>query len=508
MRQLVLAGLALAAGSGALAAQRPDPRIRALDAYVEKTRVEWSAPAVGVAVVVGDSVVFAKGYGVREAGRPERADEHTVFAIGSSSKAFTTAALAMLVDEGRLRWDDRAADHLPGWALDDPWVTREIRVRDLVAHRVGLDRADRIWGGTAFSREEILHRQRHIERQESFRYRFGYNNHMYLAAGEVVRRVSGMTWDDFVTNRIFGPLGMTRARTSVKPLAGMANVATPHGWKGDSVVPIPWKDIDNIGPAGSINASAREMGEWLRLQLGGGVHAGRRLLSEAAVKEMHSPQTVIPIERWYASLSPVNHQMVPGTRFFMYGLGWFLQDYRGRYLVHHGGAIDGMRALVAMAPEERLGIVILTNQNPSNVGEAVMFRFFDLFFGAPERDWSREMRDSTRAFRGRMAAQQAALVAARVPGTAPSRPLAEYAGTYADSAYGDARVAEAAGRLTLEFGTATADLEHWHHDTFRANWRTRTGDWSLVTFRLDARGRPAEVVTGGMPPLRRREPRG
>lgn len=503
MRRVVVLGLVTGSLANVGVGQRPDPRLRELDAFIEETRVAWRAPAVGVAVVVDDSVVFAKGYGVLEVGRPERADEHTIFAIGSSTKAFTAAALAMLVDEGRLSWDDRAADRLPGWALGDPWVTREITIRDLLAHRVGLDRADRIWGATAFTRDEILHRQRFIERRESFRYRFGYNNHMYLAAGRVIENVSGLSWDDFIRRRLFEPLGMRRATTSTTPLARMTNVATPHVWVGDSMVAVPWHNIDNIAPAGSINASAREMAEWLRVQLGKGRYRGQRLLSEATVREMHSPQTVIPIERWYESASPVNHQMVPGTRFFLYGLGWFLQDYRGRYLVHHGGSIDGMRALVAMAPDEGLGIVILTNQNPSNVGEATAFRFFDLYVGGPARDWGREMLDSMRALRGRAAVARAGIDRARVTGTAPSRPLGEYAGTYADSAYGPAQVRETGGRLTLVFGTATAELEHWQYDTFRARWQSPSGEWSLVTFQLDATGRPDRLLLAGVPVLRR-----
>ena len=485
-------------------AQRPDPRIRELDAYVEKTRTDWKAPAVGVAVVVRDTVVLARGYGVLEIGKPARADENTLFAIGSSSKAFTTAALAMLVDEGKLSWDDRAADRLPGWELGDPWVTREITIKDLVTHRVGLDRADRIWGATEFSRDEVLRRQRFIQRQESFRYRFGYNNHMFLAAGRVIENLTGLSWDDFVGQRIFGPLGMSRTVTSTSPLLTLPNVATPHTWLGDSVIAIPWHNIDNIAPAGSINSSAREMAEWLRLQLGDGMYQGRRLVSEAAMRAMHSPQTVIPLERWYASLSPVNHQMVPGTHFFMYGMGWFLQDYKGHYLVHHGGSIDGMRALVAMAPDDQIGIVILTNQNPSNVDEAIAFKFFDIFFGGPTRDWSRAMFDSMSAVRGRGRAALAGVERARVTGTQPSRALADYAGIYADSAYGDAEIEEESGKLTIRFGTATGALEHWHFDTFRINWNNPTRDWSLATFELDARGKPVRLVSAGLPVLTRR----
>lgn len=497
--------LSVAAAGPALGQRTGDvTRLRALDRYVEKTRVEWRAPAIAVAVVVRDSVVFAKGYGVLEQGKPATADENTIFAIGSSSKAFTTASLAMLIDQGKLKWDDPASGFLPGWELADPWVTREITVKDLVAHRVGLDRADRIWGATDFDRDEVLRRQRYIKRVVSFRSLFGYNNHMFAAAGQVIKNVSGMTWDDFVKRRIFEPLGMVRATTSTKPLATMANVATPHAWGRDSVIPVPWHNLDNIGPAGSINASAREMAEWLRLQLGRGLYRGQRLISEASIKEMHSPQTVIPLERWFASLSPVNHQMVPGTHFFMYGLGWFLQDYKGHYLVQHGGSIDGMRCLVAMAPEENIGIVVLTNLNPSSVDEAIGFKFFDLYFGGAERDWSRVMLDSVIALRGRALAEERTTEAGRILGTSPTVPLAKYVGVYADSAYGDAEIKEQSGKLTIQFGVVSGDLEHWHYDTFRIHWNTPVRARSLATFRIASDGVPKALAMPGLPELIRK----
>ncbi len=490
---VMIASLCLA---GPVVAQGKDPRLAALDRYAEQTRVAWRAPAVGVVVVVRDSVVFAKGYGVLEAGKPARADENTIFAIGSSTKAFTTASLAMLVDAGLVKWDDPAGQYLPGWELADPWVTREVTIKDLVTHR--------IWGGTDFSREEILRRQRYIGRIASFRSAFGYNNHMFLAAGQAIERIAGKTWDDFVKERIFSPLGMTRATTSTKPLAGMSNVAPPHIWIGDSMVAVPWHNIDNIGPAGSINASAREMGEWLRLQLGNGMYRGRRLVSEAAMREMHAPQTVIPLERWYASLSPVNHQMVPGTHFFMYGMGWFLQDYKGRYLVHHGGSIDGMRALVAVAPDQQIGIVILTNQNPSNVDEAIAFKFFDLYFGGETRDWGRVMLDSMVAVRGRGQGVEKAREAARVLGTSPTLPIAKYAGVYADSAYGDLEVKEQSGKLTFQMGSYGGPAEHWNYDTFQVRWNDRSQSKSLVTFRIGPNRVPTAVSMAGLPDLIRK----
>jgi CubicO group peptidase (beta-lactamase class C family) len=487
------------------AAQRAN-KLKALDLYAEKARAEWKAPALAVAVVVKDSVVFAKGYGVLELGKPAKADENTIFAIGSSSKAFTTASLAMLIDQGKLKWDDPVAPLLPGWELADPWVTREISVRDLVTHRVGLDRADRIWGATEFDRAEVLRRARFIKRSVSFRSAYGYNNHMFGAAGQLIANVSGLSWDDFVKQRIFEPLGMKRATTSTKPLVSMPNVATPHAWGRDAVIPIPWHNIDNIGPAGSINASAREMAEWVRLQLGNGKYRGQQLVSEAAMKEMHSPQTVIPLERWFASISPVNHQMVPGTHFFMYGMGWFLQDFRGRFLVHHGGSIDGMRCLVGMAPEENIGIVVLTNLNPSSVDEAIMFKFFDLYFGPPGqgRDWSKEMLDSMMVVRGRALAAEQKAESVRVMGTNPTLPLAKYAGVYADSAFGEAEIKEQGGKLTVKFGTATGDLEHWSYDTFRVHWNTPIRDRSFATFGVGPDGAAKTLTLPGVPELGRK----
>jgi CubicO group peptidase (beta-lactamase class C family) len=502
-RELVGTILGLVLALGPVEGRAQDRRLAAIDAYVRKARAQWQAPAIALAIVKDDSVVFARGYGVLERGKPTPADENTLFAIGSASKAFTTASLAMLIDAGKLDWNDRAAERLPGWRLADPWVTREIRIRDLVSHRVGLERADAMWSGTDLSREELLRRQRFIAPTTSFRLAYGYNNHMFLAAGEVIRQVSGQSWDDFVRTRIFDPLGMRRSNTSTKAFGSDPNVATPHAAVGDSVVVIPWLNIDNIGPAGSINSSVREMAEWVRFHLAGGVREGRRLVSEANMAEMHAPQTVIPLEPWLSSASPVNHQMVPGTNFFLYGFGWFLQDYKGRKVVHHGGSIAGMRGLVGMIPSERLGLVVLTNLNPSSIDEAVMFKVFDEYLGGPSRDWSAEMLAGMRRLNADANQRAERQRAARVPGTTPSRPLAEYAGIYADSAYGAATVRVEGERLSLEFGRRTGRLEHWHYDTFQVRWSGPPASTGLVTFTLDSQGRPAALVIPGFPDLTR-----
>jgi CubicO group peptidase (beta-lactamase class C family) len=465
--------------------QDPLPQI---DAYVEKVRQEWRAPGVAVAIVKDDSVIFAKGYGTREVGGSQPVDAYTLFPIGSASKAFTTAAIAMLVEEGRLAWDDPVIKYLPEFSVADPWVTRELTVRDLVTHRVGIERGDDLWERMPNTREEVLHRVRFLNRQRSFRAAYGYNNLMFLAAGQIVAKVSGMSWDDFVRRRIFVPLGMRTSSTSTSALPPGGNVAIPHAEIAGVITPIPWLKTDAIGPAGSINSNVMEMAQWVRLQLGGGTYRGTQLLRAESVREMHSPHMVLPKGEWLSSTSPVNHAMVPEAHFILYGLGWFLQDYRGRKIVHHGGVVEGIRALVGMVPEERLGVVILTNLNPSSIDEAVMFRIFDHYLGGVGRDWSAEMLAGTRRLREKADSARAETEKQRVTGTSPSLPLSGYVGTYADSAYGEIRIAERDGRLTLEWGLRVGDLEHWHFDTFRVIWPYPRAAPQLVTFALGSQG--------------------
>src|SRR5262249_52053109 len=326
-----------------------DPPLQGLDDYITKAMQDWEVPGLALAVVKNDAVVLAKGYGVRKLGETTPVNEKTLFAIGSSSKAFTAASLAMLVDDGKIKWDDPATKYLPGFQLYDPYATHELTVRDLLAHRCGLDRGDLMWYGSGYGRQEVLRRIRYLKPSSSFRSKFGYQNIMFLAAGQILPTVAGKTWDEFVKDRIFKPLGMTASNTSTEALSGQDNVATPHDKVEEKIEPIPWRNIDNIGPAGSINSNVVDMAQWVRLQLGEGVYNKQRLLSSGSVSEMHMPQTIIRLEGTQAKLNPETH-------FMAYGLGWMLQDYRGKKLVQHGGNIDGMSALVAMIPEEKLGL--------------------------------------------------------------------------------------------------------------------------------------------------------
>ncbi len=461
--------------------------LRALDRYFADAGRAWRVPGFAVAIVKDDSVVLANGYGVRELGKPDPVDEHTLFAIASNTKAFTAAALARLVDEQRIGWDGRVTEYLPYLQLYSPYVTAELRVRDVLSHRSGLGTysGDLLWYGTSYSREEVLRRARYLQPAGAFRAEYGYSNLMFLAAGEIVPAVTGRSWDEYIEMEFFEPLGMLRSVTSVDSLADRVNVATPHGERDGGLRTYPWYGWDNVGPAASIVSSASEMARWVRLQLGRGTLDGRTYYSEDAARTMWTPHMSFTV-------SPSAEERYPSTHFRGYGLGWGLMDYLGRKVVSHGGAYDGMYSRVVLVPEEQLGIVVLTNSMTS-LPMALAYRILDAYLGGPERDWSDVfLRDAERD-RQRWATRWEAWDSARIPGTRPSLPLDRYAGAYGGPLYGDAVVAVEGSGLVVRFvpnPDLTGDLTHWHHDTFQITWR-RDFPWfgrGWVQFVIDRTG--------------------
>ncbi|HET6889648.1 MAG TPA: serine hydrolase, partial [Pyrinomonadaceae bacterium] len=460
--------------------------------YVNKALGDWQVPGLAVAIVKNDQIVFARGYGVRKLGETAPVTERTLFAIGSSSKAFTAASIAMLIDEGKLSWDDPAIRHLPGFELFDPYATRELTVRDLLSHRSGLQRGDFLWYGSEYDRNEIIRRTRYLKPSWSLRSRFGYQNLMFLTAGQLVAKISGKSWDEFIKDRLFSPLGMTASSTSIKSLQTSNDVATPHAKVDEKVQVVAWRNIDNIAPAGSINSNVIDMAQWVRLQLSDGNYQGKRLFSSGVAKEMHTPQTVIRAEPPYSLFYPEAH-------FINYGLGWFLSDYRGRKVVEHGGAIDGMRAQIALLPEEKLGLVILSNMHGTLLPTALMYRTFDAYLGPPQRDWSAELLKTFKSFEEQAKTAEKKQQEQRVKDTKPSLALEKYSGTFNNELYGDVKVTYENGKLRLRFGPAfESDLEHWHYDTFQARF-SAAGDTKVhATFSLNAQGK-METLTINLP---------
>jgi CubicO group peptidase (beta-lactamase class C family) len=477
-----LVGLALGAP-----AQSSSPDFAKLDAYIEKARAEWEVPGLAVAVVKDGRVAFAKGYGVKEKGHSERVDADTLFAIASNTKAFTSAALGVLVDEKKLKWDDRVSDILPYFQLYDPWVSHEMRVDDLLCHRSGLKTfsGDLLWYGTPYTREEVIRRARYLKPEFPFRAGYGYSNVMFLAAGEVVAKASGMSWDEFVRQRILVPLGMTRTITTVRELADKGNYATPHSSFEGSVERLDWVNWDTMAPAGGVISSANDMARWLLLQLGAGELDGARVFSAAAQKTMWTPHNITG--------GPSPGARTSDTHFHTYGLGWSVSDFQGHFTVGHGGAYDGMFSQVWMMPEERLGIVVLTNCDKGVMGPVVN-RIRDAYLGLPDKDYSTLSLETGKAAKAaKKSGDEAAPANAR-----PPQALDAYAGGYGGPLYGNATVKVSGNGLELRLlpnPDLVADLTPLDADTFTLKWRKKFAFFAggRAQFVPDSKGRITEL---------------
>lgn len=458
----------------------------------------FEVPGIGVAVVKDGRTVFAKGYGVRKLGMGDRVDEHTLFGIASNTKAFTAAALGILVDEGKVKWDDPVQKHLPAFQLHDPYVTREITIRDLLSHRsgLGLGAGDLLfWPDTNVSRAQVIAAARWIQPSSSFRSRYAYNNLAFVVAGEVIAAVSGKSWDDFIRERIFQPLEMREARISSIGIGEGANTAAPHsrGWRlQGELKPIPATRDETWAAAAGIKAGLHDLTKWIIVQLNRGEHGGgKRLWSESVAREMWTPQTILPISEGFPALRAAK------PSFAAYGLGWSLRDYRGRKIVSHGGGLTGMVTLTTLVPDEKLGIVVLTNQEEGGAMNAVTQTLLDSYFDAPATDWVEAYYSARQSVLQRAAEAEAKFADARVKDTRPSLEPSRYAGTYIDPWYGNLELAFDDDKLTARMArtpSMVADLEHWHYDTFKVRWRDNTIPDAFITFALNFRGQIDRVT--------------
>ncbi|MBV9107889.1 MAG: serine hydrolase [Gemmatimonadetes bacterium] len=476
-RALALVVLALA-WAPALRAQAADP-LRGLDAYIQQAMRDWDVPGLAVAIVRNDSVVYAKGFGVREAGKPERVDENTIFAVASNTKAVTATALGLLVSEGRISWSDHASKYLPYFQLSDPWATRELTVRDMLGHHAGYAtwQGDLLWYGSDRSTHDVLTAYRNLPPVSSFRSEYGYNNIMFTAAGEIIPTVTGTSWADFVRSRILQPLGMTRTFTSVGQLQGVANVAQPHTRIDGRIVTVPYRVLDNGPGAAALNSSVRDWAQWLRMQLAYGSYGGRRIVDSAVIAQERVPQTLLP-------MSATTRRLYPSTHFSAYGMGWFLRDYSGKLVAYHSGGMDGMLSYTGVVPEANFGVAIFSNFDDQSLYAALFWEIVDRMLGNPERDWSRIQL----GLRGTPANPEAG----HVTGTHPSLAPEGYAGTYVNPVLGEATVTAQGGALRLQVAHSPGiggPLAHWQYDTFRATWQDRYLGTSLVTFTVDATGK-------------------
>jgi CubicO group peptidase (beta-lactamase class C family) len=476
-----------------------------LDAWVQRAMKTFDVPGVAVAIVKDGEVVATKGYGIRKLGEPAKVDEHTLFGIASNTKAFTSAALGMLVDEGKLSWDDPVTKRLPSFQMYDAYVTREMTVRDLLTHRsgLGLGAGDLLFfPPSTYSSDEIVAKLRFIKPATSFRSKYAYDNLLYLVAGQVVTAVSGKPWDAFIQERIFGPVGMTDSNTSVTAFQPGGNFAIPHAVVEGKLSAIPPDKVDNTAPAGAINSSVSDLAKWAIVQLNGGrlsANPERRLFSAAANKEMWSLQTILPVGDPPAGLEGLK------TNFNAYGLGWFLREYRGFKEVTHTGGLPGYVSQVTLIPDLKLGVVVLTNQESGGMFSSVTNHILDAYLGAAPTDWIKGFRDLEDKQRANAAEVETKQSGGRARDSKPSLPLEKYAGRYVDAWYGDMNIEREPSGLVMRFSHSpalTGDLEHWQYDTFKARWRVRSlAADAFVTFSLNPDGTISQIKMVPVSPL-------
>jgi CubicO group peptidase (beta-lactamase class C family) len=432
----------------------------AVDALVRKALKAWHVPGVAVAVVRDDEVIYLKGAGVKELGHKDAVTPDTVFPLGSCTKAFTTTAMAMLVDDGKMGWDDPPRKYVNFFHLADPLADAEVTLRDLVTHRTGVGGNDLLWYRSPWTQEDIIRRIGLVKPYASFRSRFLYQTTMFTAAGHAVAHAAGCPWDAFVRKRILDPLGMPGA--SFTTPAALKNPDHASGHRANDrgeVEVVPWYRIDRPDPAGSLNASVRDLSKWLRFQLGDGAFEGRRLVSAANLRETRTPQMVIRLEGSAGAMQPDTHQM-------NYGLGWVIQDYRGRHLISHAGAIDGFRCHLTLVPEARIGIALLNNLDSTQMNLALSNSIVDLLLGLPAKDWNGYLLEQVRKEKAAKAEYLRQREARRHQGTKPSRELRAYTGAYEHPAYGTVHVEQKGGELTWKWNSFTCPLRHYHYDTF------------------------------------------
>ncbi|HEY2375334.1 MAG TPA: serine hydrolase [Gemmatimonadaceae bacterium] len=493
-RHLVRIGILLALPyTGAVAQSSPaaDP-LRDLDAYTAKAVADWKVPGLAIAVVKDGRIVFAKGYGVREFGKPAPVDTQTLFAIGSTTKAMTSASIGMLVDEGKLKWDDKVTKILPGFQLADPYVTRELTVRDLLTHRAGLGNADVLWYRSDNSADEVIRRVRFAEPAYSLRSSFIYQNIMYAVAGQIVAAESGMPWERFVRTRIFAPIGMPNAVPLGDSLRGRSNVASPHYLFGDTIRVVGNASVDAVASAGAVWASVADMARWMRFALDSGRVDGTRLLKPETYAEWLKPETMVTPEEFY----PTARLTKP--HWTTYAFGWFQEDYSGRMVDFHTGSIDGMVAIIGLIPDEKLGVYVLANMDHAEVRHALMYRVFDTCLGNPPRDWSGDLLKLYGGIRAAGDSARRRAEARRIPNTRASLSLDQYSGTYSDSLVGDVVVSFENGKLRLRSSSTHAGtLEHWEYDTFRLHWDNTWEGSSFATFTIGRDGVPSRLDLEG-----------
>jgi CubicO group peptidase (beta-lactamase class C family) len=479
--------------------RKTQAHIESLRQYIEKARLDWNVPGLAFALIKDNKILINQGFGVKNINSSEPVDSNTYFAIASMTKAFTTSALSILADKGIFSYDRPVIDYQPDFTLFDSHTGRDITTRDLVTHRSGLRRHDLLWYLFMHMPEQLIPRLRHVSPSQKLRYKFIYNNNMFITAGKNVKNISGLDWTDFVSQNILQPLNMHRTNFNIKDLAGDNNVASPHimGNK-DKVTAIAYKDCRPIDAAGCINSCVNDMIPWINLHLNLGLHDGKRLISEKSMIEMHAQQ--FPIV-----LADKPKTDIPKARFYGYGLGWMVEEYRGLKVVHHGGNMDGMTSILVLVPELNSGFVLLSNRGQSWLREAIWRKTIDTILSinaqkdntkAPtDVDWNKVYLGYRKEQDQENEKRWQELLSRRIPDTKPSLHADAYEGIYSNAAYGEVKIIRNGDDFLFSFEKdVKAITKHWHLDTFQAHYQVENVGWDFFSFAINERGKVTTLL--------------
>lgn len=478
------------------AQKKTDPsiakKLQEFDAYVIKAQKEWEMPGLSVAIVKDGQIIFAKGYGVRELGKPDPVNEKTLFACASTTKAMTAVCMGMLVDEGKVNWDDAVEKYLPEFQLYDPFVTREIRIRDLFTHNTGVGNADFLWAFMDITGEEVLDKMRWVKPSYSLRSSFIYQNIFYLAAGKVIEKVSGKPWSQYLSEKVFKPLQMTRTVPLTKEATDI-NKTMPHDRIEGKITVIEHSSADEIGPAGSVWSSAEDIAKWMQCMLDSSKYSGGRLLTAKTWSELFKPQVIVPAGEFYPTMQLIK------PNWTTYGLGWFQHDYKGKKINYHTGSLAGAIAIHAQMPEEKLGIYVFGNLDHAEMRHALVYKTFDLFALGGNRDWSAEFLQLYGGIRAKGQQAEKEFEAKRAANTKPSLPIENYTGKYSDPLYGEVEITASGNKLTFNVNNfVKATFDHWHYDTFRGWYEKKWYGKGNATFSIGADGQISKVNFDGI----------
>ncbi|KAA9345469.1 serine hydrolase [Larkinella humicola] len=475
------------------AQKKPTARqLQEFDAYVEAVRKEWDVPGLAITVVRDNQVLFKKGYGVRELGKSEPVDTQTLFACASTTKAMTVTLMGMLVDEGKVSWDDPVYKYLPELQFSDPYLTREVKVRDLLTHNTGIGSTDFFTGAMTIPAQEMFRRMVYVKPSYSLRSGFIYQNIMYSAAGRIIERLTGKTWAEVMQERIFNPLGMTQTAPK-RGLSKSTNMTKPHFNVNDTIRVIDYGADSEIGSAGAVWSSVDDMSKWVICMLDSSKYSGGRLVKPATWSEIFKPQAMVPDDEY-----PTMQILKPN--WLTYGLGWYQHDYRGHKVNFHTGSLGGLTAITGQLPDEKLGVYVFGNYDHAEVRHVLLYKTLDFFALGGNRDWNTEFKKLYAGIReaGKKSARE--FQEKRILNTAPSLPLKAYAGKYTSPLYGKAEVTVVGNQLVFNINdnALKATLAHWHFDTFYGPFQKAWYGKALARFSLGNSGQVDALVFGGM----------